>query len=260
MLVKETHNLPLNKTEHRQRLLPFLNGRSEGSIEFKYANISAALITLGLPYIRGYKPRYNFQKAKLLLTIQQYLELNPNIYSLFRQFVNSHLAVKSVAINFENWVVSPPSPTNYFEEPLPLTYRPVKINYLEREQHNRDLGFRGEELVMEFERYKLIRAGREGLAERVEWVSRDKGDGMGYDILSKNLSGTDKYIEVKTTKLTREAPFFFTSRELQFSASVAQDFHLYRVFDFNNNPKMFCLNGSYKQFCKMEAVHYRGWI
>lgn len=261
MLMKEIQGVALNKTEHRKRLLPFLNGRSEGSVEFKYANISAALITLGLPYIKGYKPRYNFQKATLLTKIQEYLVFNPNVTSLFTQFVNAHPKVPVKAVDFDNWVVAPPEPAkNVFKEPLPLIIRPVKINYLEREQHNQDLGFKGEQIVMEYERYKLINAGKYTLADKVEWVSRDRGDGLGFDILSKNLSGTDKYIEVKTTKLTRESPFFFTSREFQFSLSKSQDFHLYRVFDFNDSPKMFSLNGSYDQFCKMEAVQYRGWV
>lgn len=260
MLMKEIQGIPLNKTEHRKRLLPFLNGRSEGSVEFKYANISAVFRELGMPFIRGYKPRDKFQRTTLFLKIQEYLDSNPTTVGLFMKFVDTLPKLPSVAVDFKNWVVSPPAPSNFFAEPPSIQFQPIKINYLEREQQNRDLGLKGEELVMEFERYKLISAGKKTLADKVEWVSRDKGDGMGYDILSKNLSGTDKYIEVKTTKLTRETPFFFTSRELQFSVIKASDFHLYRVFDFSESPKMFCLNGSYEQFCKMEAVQYRGWI
>ena len=42
-----------SKTEHRKNLLRMLPGRSDGSIEFKHGNISAAMIDLGRPYICG---------------------------------------------------------------------------------------------------------------------------------------------------------------------------------------------------------------
>lgn len=62
MLTDELAGSSVNKAEHRRCLLPLLNNRSEGSIEFKHQNISAVLINLGQPYIIGYLPRFNFQK------------------------------------------------------------------------------------------------------------------------------------------------------------------------------------------------------
>ncbi len=59
--------------------------------------------------------------------------------------------------------------------------------------------------------------GKEKFAEQVRWISKEKGDGAGFDILSRNLNGTDKYIEVKTTKLAKETPIFFSKNELDFS-------------------------------------------
>jgi hypothetical protein len=61
MLTMELAGQNFNKTEHRRRLQTKLNGRSDGSIEFKHGNISAAMIDFGFPYIRGYKPRANYQ-------------------------------------------------------------------------------------------------------------------------------------------------------------------------------------------------------
>jgi hypothetical protein len=63
----------------------------------------------------------------------------------------------------------------------------------------------------------LINQGKEKLAEQVRWISKEEGDGAGFDILSRNLNGTDKYVEVKTTKLAKETPIFFTKNELDFS-------------------------------------------
>jgi hypothetical protein len=61
MLVKELGGIAYSKAEHRRALQPHLQNRSEGAIEYKYQNISAVLIDLGLPYIRGYKPAFNYQ-------------------------------------------------------------------------------------------------------------------------------------------------------------------------------------------------------
>lgn len=61
MLASELAGAPYNKAAHRRALLPQLNARSAQSIEFKHANISAALLEAGFPYISGYKPRSNYQ-------------------------------------------------------------------------------------------------------------------------------------------------------------------------------------------------------
>lgn len=63
MLREERAGNAYNKTEHRRALMSRLSGRSEGSIEFKHANISAALEEIGFPYIAGYKPRAKYQRA-----------------------------------------------------------------------------------------------------------------------------------------------------------------------------------------------------
>ena len=74
MLQLERNHKAYNKTEHRKALIPLLNDRSNGSVEFKHQNISAALINMGLPYIDGYKPRFRYQKQcwkrKLMTTLR----------------------------------------------------------------------------------------------------------------------------------------------------------------------------------------------
>jgi hypothetical protein len=76
MLEKEILDKPLNKTEHRNALLPQLAERSKGSVEFKHANISAVLAGQGLPYIEGYKPRGNYQ-ALLAQEVEAFLDQHP---------------------------------------------------------------------------------------------------------------------------------------------------------------------------------------
>ena len=58
MLQLELTGRKYNKTEHRRALMEQLNDRSDGSVELKHQNISAVLIEMGIPYIDGYKPRF----------------------------------------------------------------------------------------------------------------------------------------------------------------------------------------------------------
>jgi len=256
MLTKELKSIKVNKTKYRQLLIPQLNKRSESAIEFKHQNISAVLVEMGLPFIKGYIPLYNFQRSKLVMKVSEYLQLNLNIENTFEDF-SSHVPVITSATDFDSLIVAAPEKKKKFEQ-FDIPRKPVKINYLEREQNNRKLGLRGEEIAIQYERYLLLKAGKAALSEKIEWVSKDLGDGLGFDILSKNMNGTDKYIEVKTTKLGKEAPFFFSSNEYKFSLENTANYHLYRIFDFNEKPKMFTLKGTFDDFCHVEPVQFRG--
>ncbi|WP_414601187.1 DUF3883 domain-containing protein [Algoriphagus sp. NG3] len=81
-----------------------------------------------------------------------------------------------------------------------------------------------------------------------------------FDILSHNPNGTDKFIEVRTTKLAKETPIFFSSNEYQFSKVNNDSYHLYRVFDFAKSPKLFTVNGDFDSFCRKEPVQFKGWF
>jgi hypothetical protein len=59
MLRSDLLGLAYSKAAHRIALRPRLPGRSDGTVQFKHQNISAVLVGLGLPYVKGYKPRGN---------------------------------------------------------------------------------------------------------------------------------------------------------------------------------------------------------
>ena len=61
MLADDISARRYTKAEHCRALLPLLNDRSEGSVEFKHQNISAVLKGLGEDWIPGYKPAFNLQ-------------------------------------------------------------------------------------------------------------------------------------------------------------------------------------------------------
>ena len=67
-----------------------------------------------------------------------------------------------------------------------------------REAKNKNLGLAGELFVLKLEKQKLVNAGLNELAERVEHTSQTQGDGAGYDIRSFSVTGEDFFVEVKT--------------------------------------------------------------
>jgi hypothetical protein len=256
MLELELENKKYNKAEFRRAILPLLDNRSHGSVEFKHQNISAILLNMGQPCISGYKPRFNYQHileeyvAKFLKSRRVSLEKK------FDAFANRAKVASIDKIDFDKILTTEPQKSEFIKrEP---SYRPIKINYLEKEQNNRNLGERGEHLVIEYEKWRLSKAGKSNLAERIEWVSKEKGDGLGFDILSKNTNGTDRYVEVKTTKLSKETPIYLTQTELGFSQKEFRNFYLYRVFDFELNPRLFIKNGPYKNYCTIIPMTFRG--
>ncbi len=257
MLSYEIKQLPYNKTEHRRSLKKRLNNRSDGSIEFKHQNISAILIKYGRPYIIGYKPRANYQKD-LEKALLDFLEFDKGLEKDFEAFSLLSKFEKKLKIDFETWIRDKPE-MNIIEEPkTEYKTKIARINYIEKEQTNKLMGEQGESLVIEYEKWRLKKEGKEKLANGIEWVSKEYGDGAGFDILSKNINGTDRYIEVKTTKLGKYTPIYFTRNELKFSKKNSENFHLYRVFEFNRNPKMFNLLGSLDEVCKSEPINYIG--
>lgn len=137
---------------------------------------------------------------------------------------------------------------------------PQKRDYLARETRNRELGLAGEHLVIRFEQYCLIKAGKEKLAERVEHVAITQGDGLGFDIRSFEPNGRDRLIEVKTTAFAKESAFFITPNELDCSRIHSDHYHLFRLFNFRKGPKLFCLKGDLQQQLWLEPDSYRAGV
>jgi hypothetical protein len=256
MLGAELAGVPYNKAMHRRELMKLLNNRSEQAIEFKHANISAVLIDLGFPYIAGYKPRSNYQQL-LYDVVSDRLAENPRLLNVAAADADLPIVVPEVD-DILSVVTSPPTrsePARTAQQSQ-VRRRPFSTNYLEREARNRSLGSAGEEFVLNFERARLLAAGREALAGRIEHTSRVRGDGEGFDILSFEESGKERLIEVKTTKYGRETPFFVSSNELAVSDSRADEYHLYRLFGFRLAPRLFTLAGALGSTCRLSASSY----
>lgn len=149
MLSLELAGIPYSKADHRRKLKPLLNNRSEGSIEFKHQNISAILIKLGKPYITGYLPRKNYQRY-LEDKVIDHLVRDYKIEKQFIHFAEGEIVTPVRNINFDKLIVPAPYST-LLEEPDPVYQTTaIKVNYLEREQFNHSLGQAGEETILSF--------------------------------------------------------------------------------------------------------------
>ncbi|WP_436395987.1 DUF3883 domain-containing protein [Acidithiobacillus ferriphilus] len=218
MLMLELSGQSYNKSAHRKLLLQRLNGRTGAAVERKHQNISAILIEYGVPYISGYKPLGNYQ-ALLRDVVEERLKAD----SLFERAVDAACSVPAVSpllSDYSNLLVDPPKFNHVVREPEATeTYRavPQKRDYLAREARNASLGLAGEEFALNYEHYRLYSLGKKDLADRVEHVSKTRGDGSGYDILSFDVAGRERFIEVKTTTFGKETPFFISRGELSFA-------------------------------------------
>jgi hypothetical protein len=260
MLAAELAGVPYSKAAHRKRLVPRLDGRSEASVEFKHANISAALIELGFPFLSGYKPRWNYQ-AVLLEEVSRQLSRSPQLLEIAAANAEQPMVVPEVD-DILSVLTDRPSRTgmgSHIAEPG-STSLAFASNFLEREARNRSLGTAGELFVLNFERARLIHAGKESLAARIEHTARVRGDGEGFDVLSFEPSGLERLIEVKTTKYGRDTPFFLSRNEVDVSASRADTYHLYRLFEFGSAPGLFILQGQLSTTCVLSASAYRATV
>src|ERR1700722_9166907 len=68
------------KVTPNRSLQPLLDGRSKSPVEFEQQNISAVLVGLGMPYIDGYKPARNYQRAVLPQAVEDYLIRHPDFF------------------------------------------------------------------------------------------------------------------------------------------------------------------------------------
>lgn len=257
MLLCELAGQPYNKTAHRRQLQQRLRGRSNGSIEFKHANISAVMLELGYPYIRGYQPRSNFQRSMLVDVVQAHVSQHSELDDVTLSAVERP-AVLADHADLTRVLTSVPQREVDVREPSPAYLRaPVKRDYFAREAQNRSLGQAGEVFALAFERWRLQQLGAGQLAERVRHVSVDEGDGLGYDIQSFDPSGEERYIEVKTTAFGERTPFFVSANEARFARDHGDNFRLYRLFDFRSAPRLFELTGPIENHCLLDAVSYR---
>ncbi|MCY3898112.1 MAG: DUF3883 domain-containing protein [Caldilineaceae bacterium] len=243
MLEYEQQGITYDKTEYTQALIE-TTGRSNESIEFKHRNISEAMGTLGLPWINGYTPLKCYQRS-LHEAVKTHFEERPDLFAfLTGEAENLQELNFSDSIGFDN---SAP-PREPPEQEMSEEFEALMGRFghpAERDARNKKLGTAGEQLVFEFEKRRLLAIGQDELSDRVRWIAKDKGDGLGYDILSFCGKGDqpdrELWLEVKTTNGSATTPFFITENELRVSNERPDVYRIVRLYDFRKQARAFYL-------------------
>lgn len=228
MLTLELAGEPYSKTAFRRELLADI-GRSNGSAEYKFQNVSAVLAELGAVFIDGYKPARNTQQLLRERVAERFGEAASLRQNMLR-------AVESPAED-RAVVLGRPSPVPEIPESGEAHHRSRarrgrQVNYQEIEARNRTLGLAGERAVVALEKRRLVEADRVDLAQKVRHMSVEEGDGLGYDVLSFGVDGAERFLEVKTTRYSPFQPFMVSRNEVEVSEEEPDRFALVRLFRF----------------------------
>lgn len=251
---------PINKAA-TYRELSARFGRASKAFEFKMLNISAVLVRLGWPYLRGLMPKANYQGALEIAVAEHIADRTP---------------IDFAPLDDPDPVGLPLGPVDLVIHPLPhllsggllesgnRVVRAAKRDYSAIEAANTSLGLAGELVVAENEARALFLAGHKKLSNRVEHVAQTQGDGLGYDVLSFEPDGQERHIEVKTTKHGAGTPFFVTDNELRVSEQGPETYWLYRLYDFDDRlvpttkrSPAYRLQGNLRLNLELTPIHYR---
>lgn len=254
---KQGRKLALDKLVHR----------GIGSIDFKLGNISAVASELGLPALPGFAPARKAQRS-IADALRRYLKAHPERFSegAFIPTSDIQYAMSDSAGRHE----MRSRPLMLVQAPEPGTGRQSRPEHIERliqefdpaarDHRNRLIGAAGEQMVFEYEIARLAAGGKPDLADEVVWTSRDKGDGAGYDIRSFSLNGEERFIEVKSTKGSRTAPFYLSRNEREVSIEHAGKWRLHRLFDLSIQPKLFRLKPPLEKVATLEPEAWSVWM
>jgi hypothetical protein len=250
----ERSGMPFSKSDFRRRVEEQCPGRSRGSIEYKFQNVSAILDESGLAWIEGYKPARNYQKL-LAEEVAAFLTSGGGLKDKPEPPTDRTQPVPDPSSSV---VAAPPASEAAEAGRAGLTpTQASKIDYASADARNRSLGLAGEAFVVELERARLQQANRPDLAAKVRHVAEEDGDGLGYDVSSFTTGGEPIYIEVKTTRSGPNSPFFMSPAEFEFAEKEQSSYRLARVFNWGERPLVFELTWDRLSTLKKEPHLFR---
>ena len=252
MLRAEQRGEKYNKAEHNRRLQAHVR-RTRGAIEYKYCNISAVLSELGMPIISGFQPRSRYQGA-LADAVDAWLTSDPGVHEYLVGADGSigHRTTPGDALRIEQPPVLRPTHRNDAAHPVIRKHDPAL-----RDARNRALGEAGEEMVLHAERRRLRQASRDDLADGVRWIAREEGDGAGFDILSFDVQGEKRLLEVKTTTGPSTTPFYLTENERRVAEKETERYRLVRLYEFRVAPAAYRLRPPLDEWLRLDPMLYR---
>lgn len=225
-------------------------GRTRKSVEYKYRNISATLERLSLPWIQGCSPLHNFQ-SELLRSVEK------RVCSEWVKDITEVPVIPGFTELEHPFVHAPPD----LSDPIKSTNQELerlarKFDAAWRDDRNRRLGDAGEKLVVEHEVSRLKSFGRPDLAKKVKWVSKEEGDGAGYDIRSYTPNGAERLLEVKTTIGHERTPFYLTRNEREVANEKPEKFRIFRLHDWGTQLGAFIIKPPLESSLILEPTIY----
>ncbi|TDM29817.1 DUF3427 domain-containing protein [Macrococcoides canis] len=139
-------------------------------------------------------------------------------------------------------------------------FKPYKIDFIEINNKNKDIGDAGEKLVIKYLYEVLWNKGEKKLAESIFHTAKYEGDGAGYDIKAKDEFGKDIYIEVKTSTGGINSDFFISSNEIEFSKLKNESYYLFRIYEYdviNNTGKFYIVNGDLEKKLLLKPINFK---
>lgn len=136
-----------------------------------------------------------------------------------------------------------------------------KIDFERENLRKRILGSKGEKIVEKYEKQHLFENGKIKLSNKVNRVSL-VDDSLGYDVLSYNLDGSKKYIEVKSTTFSLGNQIMFNLSQNQYEiAKKLDDYYIYVVFNTRSiKPKIWKISNPFKEDraeINLKPINYR---
>lgn len=121
-----------------------------------------------------------------------------------------------------------------------------KRNHIQQRKIQLEVSLRGEDLVLKYEKNRLLESGYKELADMVRNVSLDNSE-LGYDILSYDIKSNgeivEKYIKVSSSASLQNNTFNVTKLELSNIQEIPSKFKFYRVYDiYTDTPKFIDLS------------------
>lgn len=122
------------------------------------------------------------------------------------------------------------------------------VDYSEQQLISQKIGDRGEELVLRNEIKKVKEWGlSDDIISQVRRVSLESDD-YGFDILSFDEDGNERYLEVKTTKQNRKNfSFILTRNEFEHAKAYGNKYSFVIVFDILNQPRIWYMENPFLQ-------------
>lgn len=139
-----------------------------------------------------------------------------------------------------------------------LDFRGRTVNYVQNNIENKRIGDLGELWVIKYEIEKLKHANKHNLIGKIKHTSKDEGDGTGFDIQSFDKIGNKIFIEVKTTKGSKNSTFFVTRNELERSKKEKDNYYLYRLYNFNDKLEtadLLIIKGDLSNLCEFPSIY-----